>query len=194
MLLFKEIYSRLRLFVIPIKEIDESIPKDGNILDLGCGNGGLSLAIAKLSRDRRVIGWDFNERRIRNAKILLKGKTKLSFAFKDLTKNKLPKISGAIASDFLHHLSQSDQEIVINHVYRALKKSGIFVIKEIDKSDIIRSVLSGLWDKLLYPKDKIHYRSKREWKKFLTRVGFKVKIRSAVLWFPGSTTLFICSK
>ena len=44
-------------------------------------------------------------------------------------------------------------------------------IKEIDKSEFIRSSLSRLWDLILYPQDKINYWHYKDLKQFLEELG-----------------------
>jgi 16S rRNA G1207 methylase RsmC len=53
---------------------DRHFPKDGNVLDLGCGWGPIGLSIARVAPRTRVIGIDINQRSIeqsnQNAKAL----------------------------------------------------------------------------------------------------------------------------
>lgn len=189
-----KIYFRLRLLMLPIRDIHENLPKKGKILDLGCGNGGLSLALAKLSKQRQLIGWDLDQSRIRDATKTSSRNRSISFEVKDILTSRIPRISGAVASDFLHHLPRKAQEALIKKVYLSLGKSGVLIIKETDQDDSIRHELSKFWDRLFYPNDKTSYRGSKEWIELLERIGFLVLSKSCVLWFPGSTRLFICKK
>lgn len=192
--IIKSIYFYFRLSILPIKEIDKNIPRDGVILDLGCSYGALAIILARLSKNRRVYGWDLDKKKLKIAKDLVKGEKNTFFASRDVVRDKYPESSGILASDLLHHLSKEQQEIVIEKAYKALIKNGVFVLKEVDKEDWIRSAMSRTWDKVLYPKDKIHYRKKNEWTKILRREGFKVSSANLIPWFPNSTRLFICTK
>lgn len=189
-----KVYLYLRLLMLPIPKINRSLPKKGKILDLGCGNGGLSIILAKFSPGRFLIGWDIDSLRVRDAIKQSFGNKQVLFKVMDVITSRIPKINGAIASDFLHHLSKNEQEVVIKKIYSSLEKNGVFVIKETDQDDFIRHGFSKFWDNLFYPGDRTHYRGEKEWTDFLRYVGFSVSSKKCVFWFPGSTKLFICKK
>ena len=182
------LYDFLRKAILPLEKIDKILPKEGKIYDLGCGEGVISKYLAQ-NKKRKVIGIDSDIRR------LPKHKTKyLSFKNADIRNVSFKGTAGVVISDVLHHLNLKDQKTLLSKVARELKKGGVLVIKEIDKSEFVRSRLSRLWDFILYPKDKINYWHYKELKKFLRKIGFKVKFSRPCRLFPGSTTLFVCNK
>ena len=179
-------YDFLRKVILPLEEIDKNLPKEGKIFDLGCGEGVISNYLTR-NKKRKVIGIDSDVRR------LPKHKTKyLSFKNADIRNVSLNGTAGVVISDVLHHLNLKDQKTLLSKVARELKKGGVLVIKEIDKSEFVRSRLSRLWDLILYPQDKIKYWNYKKLKKFLEEIGFRVKFSRPCRLFPGSTTLFIC--
>lgn len=184
----------LRLQMLPLMEMDEALPKEGKIVDVGCGRGHVCAFLSMISKKRKIIGVDSNSRLINEAKKIKSNNEKLSFEKKNIFNYNLGEIDGAIMSDFLHHLSYNEQEVIIKNIYKNLKKNGTLVIKEIDADEKIRSKLSFLWDKFLYPDDKVCYRNKKNWMDLVKKVGFETASQTAVKWFPGSTTLFICKK
>lgn len=182
------LYEFLRTLILPLSEIDEAIPKNGKIIDFGCGQGLISNHLSKNS-GRQIIGIDFNKIRLPNST-----QKNLLFRKADITKISIEKINGAVMSDVLHHLSLIDQQKLLEKIYQNLKKGGILVIKEIDTSEFIRSHLSRLWDFILYPQDKITFTSHKYLKEALAKIGFIVTITRPCRFFPGSTTLYICIK
>lgn len=186
-------YSLLRSLILPVSQIDTSLPSTGLIYELGSGFGVLAHEIAKSSINREVIGMDIDE-----TKVAVANKTyylpNLTFLVADAIQFQFKSASGIVMSDFLHHLDYESQEKLLNKLNGRLSKKGVLVIKEIDKSDSIRKLLSRIWDFLLYPEDTIKYRSQSQWQKLLEKLGLKTNISREVPWFPGSTLLFICRK
>lgn len=185
----KQVYLFLRSLILPIFEINQTIPKKGKIVDLGCGQGLIAFSLAQ-TKTRQVLGIDSNELRLPKS-----FQKNLKFKKGDIIKTNLGKIEGAVISDVLHHLARHDQLKLIKNVFSNLATGGVLVIKEIDKGEFLRSRLSRAWDFLLYPKDKIYFRSANDLKVILIDVGFKsIKISRPCRFFPGSTTLFVCTK
>src|SRR3989338_5927953 len=182
------VYDYFRSLILPLNLIDNFLPKTGTIVELGCGEGIISKYVAQ-KKSRKVIGVDNDIKRLPS-----ENNNNLQFLQKDITKYELPKASGFILSDVLHHIKRSEQKKLIKRTYFKLRKNGVMVIKEIDTKEFIRSKLSRLWDYMLYPKDQIYYWNSKDLIDFLSAVGFKVKMLRASRLFPGSTNLFIARK
>ena len=181
-------YDFLRSLILPLREIDNFLPKEGKIIDLGCGEGVIARYLAK-AKTRKVVGIDNDKKRLQQS-----AKENLEFIFSDIRNYVLKDIDGVVISDVLHHLNFNDQKKIFSNIYRGFNKNGVLVIKEIDSEEFIRSKLSRFWDYILYPKDRIHYWNSNELRNSLVALGFKVKIIRTNRFFPGSTTLFICKK
>lgn len=186
--IFSIIKSSLRKLMLPLVYIDKYIPESGNIYDLGCGEGVIATYLSK-NKKRNIIGIDQDSNRIRKSK-----RKNVNFQKADITKIKIINASGIIISDVLHHIHPKIQKKIIYNAFCGLREGGIFVIKEIDNQEYLRSKMSRFWDFIFYPRDKIFYWKSKELKEYLEKLGFKVKIKRTNRLFPGSTTLFICSK
>ena len=183
-----KIYDRLRSTIIPLNSIDEALPKKGAITELGCGQGVIAKYLAK-RKDRKVLGIDLNAQRIGKSQV-----KNLRFKVGDITNLSYKPQDGFVISDVLHHINYSDQKRLLAKLYKALKKNGTLVIKEIDAREFLRSRLSRFWDYIFYPDDKIYYRNSDELETYLGNLGFDINVQRASRFFPGSTTLFICKK
>lgn len=186
--MFQVIYDFLRTRILPLKEINESIPKYGKILDLGCGQGVIARYLSKV-KSRNVVGIDNDEKRLQRS-----DSQNLRFELGDIKKYPLSGASAIVISDVLHHLNYRDQKRLLLKTAKSLKRNGILLIKEIDASEFIRSKLSRFWDLVLYPKDKIYYQSSQNLKKYLQGLDFTVRITRPCRLYPGSTTLYMCQK
>lgn len=191
---FGKIYALLRWLMCPFPAMEQAIPLKGKIFDLGCGIGVFSQYLALTSKQRQVIGIDTDRGKIQLARKAGKKLKNLHFKQTDVFKVDFKSAMGVILSDFLHHLSFEKQDKLLRRVAKQLKKSGVLVIKEINKDDLIRSKLSRFWDFLFYPQDKIYYQSLNKLAKKIANLGFSVEFRKEILYFPGSTNLLICRK
>lgn len=181
-------HNFLRSLMLPLKEIDTNLPQVGTILDLGCGEGVIARYLATNSK-RKVIGVDLNKSRIQQTKL-----KNLSFEHADIRTYDVKSADGVVLSDVLHHIDFQNQEKVLKNISKGLKRNGILIIKEIDTRDAIRGKLSRFWDFVFYPREKIYFNSSKQLSAKLEKLGFSVEIKKTTKFFPGSTTLFICTK
>lgn len=188
-----KLWMVIRFLMLDPQLLDHHLPHSGILYDLGCGNGIIAGYLSFISK-RKVIGIDSDKQKIAIARKTLGFLPKLSFRISDITAMRFSKASGFILSDFLHHISQKKQELLLKKIYRNLAKEGVLIIKEINSGDLFRKWLSRFWDFLFYPEDKIYYRTSRDWELILTNIGFSVEVKESVRWFPGSTNFFICTK
>ena len=61
--------SRLDAGTAVLLKQDEHFPKDGNVLDIGCGWGPIGLSIASVSNSSKVFGIDINQRSIEQSNL-----------------------------------------------------------------------------------------------------------------------------
>ena len=187
------VYVLLRWIMCPFERMEKYIPKKGMVVDVGCGEGIFSIYLAMISSKRKVIGIDIESRRLSLAK---RSSSDLeNIEFKNISATQLTdKCQGIIISDSFHHFGKEDQLTFLKICSKILTKNGILVIKEINKSDFVRSRLSRLWDFILYPHDSIRYWSKQDLELHLKSLGFSIKTKNEARYFPGSTLLYICTK
>ena len=188
-----DLVGSLRSLMLPVEFISENLPSKGQVYEIGSGHGSLAAQLAKLVPDRKVVALDKHLQRIEKASEIF-NLSNLKFCYGDALKFSYDKMDGIVMSDFLHHLSFELQISLIQVLSTKIKKGGVMIIKEIDKDDGVRTVLSRIWDLVLYPRDKISYRTKGDWVELMEAFGFSVKSTRQVPWFPGSTFVFKCVK
>lgn len=184
----------LKHLFIPFAAIDAALPKKGTIVDIGCGEGAMTLFLARRST-RRLIGIDLDDNRLKSGRLAAKGQKNVRFIKRDLLKLSLPKrLAGCVIADVIHHLPSSFHVKLINNIAQNLRSGGVLVIKEIVTDDVLRSKLSRLWDFVLYPEDTIYYRSIQEYAHMLEKAGLRVTRRRTNPFTPASIHLFTAIK
>ena len=177
----------LKSLIIPFQAISQALPQTGTIMDIGCGNGEVASFLARLST-RQVIGIDPDKLRLQAT---ASTQQNLKLVHADALTYKFPLLAGAVLSDMLHHLSPQQQRLLLTKTIAALQPGGVIIVKEIDRTDMIRSRLSRLWDWLFYPQDKIAYFSTLALTRLLTALHLTVTHINANTWVPASIHLYI---
>ena len=97
------------------------VPKDGKILDLGCGSGRDSMNFIKLGYE--VTAVDGSKELAKKASALL-GKEVIASTFEELELKE--KFHGIWACASLLHIKREDLKTVLNNLYNNLEDNGVF--------------------------------------------------------------------
>lgn len=178
---WKSIFTKLRFWYAPYKEVEKLIPMNGTVVDLGCGEGILTNYIGLVSKHRKVIGIEIDKKRI---KIADHGISNVSFMNVDITKADLPQSDVIICFQLLHHLkSHRVQEELIANCIKNLNKGGKILIVEIRIDYTLRYWLTWIADHFLVPwffekrlYSRIFFRKVHEWKKLFKRLSLDYNI------------------
>jgi SAM-dependent methyltransferase len=124
--------------------LDRASSGGPRILDLGCGEGRLSIELAARGMD--VTGIDLSEERIRRATAMARSAmlgVQPRFVSGDLNTIALPANSFdcVVAHDSLHHILHLER--LCNEVEKALKPGGSFLIMDYVGMGIVRKLLAG---------------------------------------------------
>lgn len=139
-----EWYCRIKTALEGNYALFESLmPRQGQIVDVGCGYGFLPYMLMYKSRQRTILGVDYDDDKIAVADNCVDKSEKLSFAVGDVTNFEFPESDGFIISDVLHYLQEEQQVQVIRHCVAKLKPGGVLVIRDADKD--IANRQKGTW-------------------------------------------------
>ena len=112
------------------------LPQSGCVLDVGCGNGGISLLLADLRPDLQILGMDFEPKPLEDASAYASrnGFKNLIFEQGDAHNLKYADATfdGVVCQTVLTHVR--DAETVIREMARVLKPGGIFFAAEFTNS------------------------------------------------------------
>ena len=188
------VYARLRWRLCPFEEIERHVPREGTIIDIGCGYGLLANLLALRSSRRDVTGIDLSVGRISIAQKTTDNRKKIQFKLMDALDFELGEYSTVIMSDFLHHIDCEAQKELLARCYQELVPGGLLIIEEVDNRPLLKYWFAIMSDKILNVGERQFFRSHREFQKLLQRIGFYVKTKKVDKDIPLSDTLFICKK
>lgn len=139
-----EWYCRIKTGLENNYSLFESLmPKTGKIVDVGCGYGFLPYMLMYKSKQREILGVDYDDEKISIADNCVDKNAQLSFAVGDVSVYDFPQADGFIISDVLHYLKEEQQINVIEHCVEKLNKNGVLLIRDADKD--ISSRQKGTW-------------------------------------------------
>ncbi len=192
--IIKASWTVLRILILPYRKLDLLIPEKGTIVDIGCGNGGLSNYISLSTSKRDVFGIDLSKKRIISARKSVEKRKNVKFVLGDVTKIKQPKADCYLVIDVLHHIDFLSQEKLLKFLTKRMNKNSILIVKEVDPSNKIPFLFGHLIEKTLYSKEKIYARSRKDWERMFRSLDLSIKILPGAIYFPDSTCIFILKK
>ncbi len=180
---FSAVFNKIRAWDAPFDEIEKIVPKEGIILDLGCGDGLLGNFLAVSSKKRKVVGIEINEERVKSSPCI---ENRTFFRVGNILKDNFPKANAITLIHVLHHLSSyEDQEKLINKCKTKLKTGGVLVIAEIIEKPILKFIFTAFTDYVILPilfenklfSGKIYFRRLKAWQKLLKNNGFIISTK-----------------
>jgi len=131
-----------RYLTIPIKEIEKYLPKQGRILDFGCGYGIFASLIHLSSRQREIVGIDIDHSKIDIANKANPDSKNVVFLNRSINAFKEEAFDAVIIIDVLYLVPPEERKILLKTFYNILKDNGVLVIKTMDP----RLKLKFLWN------------------------------------------------
>ncbi len=109
------------------------LPKQGLVLDIGCGYGFMSYMLQFASSGREVIGYDYDEEKIAVANHCFSRNENVHFIKADINNVHPGPADAIVLSDILHYLQPDQQESVIQKCIEALQPEGVLIIRDGDR-------------------------------------------------------------
>jgi len=191
------LYVTLRARYYPVDVYLEHLPAHGQIMDLGCGYGVLTLLLALLCPGATFIGCDPDGRRIESATRAARGLANVSFRVAGWEHLGAGDFHAIILGDVLHHIPSERQGLVLRTVADRLHPEGILLINETDPSTSRR--WRYWWnyfsDVLLYPAgQRCFFRTPQEMNALLRQAGLTMHSRPLDPAYGFATILYHCTK
>lgn len=164
----------------PFEYVEKFVPKEGNIVDLGCGWGIFANLMAIKYSQRNVYGIDLDESKILWAQKTIGDRKNIDFRVQDLKDIDLATVDGIVLYDVAHHLESSIQLKVLKECYEKLTVGGVLILKENDIVPLWKLWISNFVEAIalgfnITLSSKILFRSRNEWEQILTKIGFELK-------------------
>lgn len=186
------LFTKIRLFTGSYSHLNSFVPREGFIVDLGCGYGIFANLLGFLSNKRKILGLDLDKSKIIHAN---RGLKNVDCRAGDITKINIPQADCILLIHVLHHLNSFlEQEELLSVCFDKLKKGGRLIIAEIDRHPWWKFLLTRLADYLLYPGNKIYYRFSDEMVVLLKKFSTKITLEAIDRGGPFSTVAYICIK
>lgn len=186
--------SFLKHSLVPVKALIDHLPKQGTILDLGCGEGILANLVARSLPNCEIVGYDLDQERIaianKNAPQNARFETRDIF---DLPDNFMA--DGIILNDLVHHLPFHRQRELFSLSLQHLHPGGAIVHKEVDRDDWKDWKMTNFFDSRLYPEDRLCFRPRGDWIALWKRMGVEeFEICHLRHPWPASRTLILARR
>jgi len=126
-----EWYMRVKLKLEDNYEIyNRLLPREGEILDLGCGYGFISYMLMFTSADRTITGVDYDAEKIGIARNCYSGNDRIRFISADVSDFVITPKNGFLLSDVLHYLTPEKQDTLLRGCLSNLNPGGCVIIRE----------------------------------------------------------------
>lgn len=132
---FLEWYLRVKIRLEKNYELfDKIIPREADIIDIGCGYGFLAYMLHFVSEKRSVTGIDYDSDKIAVANNCISKDDDIQFFATDALEYQYSPKDVFIINDVLHYLSEEKQERLITTCIHNLNPNGIIIIRDADSN------------------------------------------------------------
>jgi len=194
------LYCRIRFQIIHqrfLEEIGQYLPRNGTILDIGCGFGMFSLYYALNYPAAAIQGIDLNPSRIGKATRAAEklGAKNVSYSVGDASTLQLTQgFDGIYMLDIIHHIPESAVEPLLRQIYTQLSIGGRLIIKDVSDTPAYKRWFTYLLDKAMDVHCKVNYWPPEKLTALLRSIGFEVYTHSMVDILPYPHLMYVCRR
>ncbi|MFH1161136.1 MAG: 1-acyl-sn-glycerol-3-phosphate acyltransferase, partial [bacterium] len=126
-----EWYVRIKLKLEEnFRQYHELLPKQGEILDLGCGYGYITYLLMLTSDERTLTGVDYDQEKITIALNGFLKNERIRFICQDISTYPISPHDGILLGDVLHYLPPDKQASLLQVCMENLKPGGVILLRE----------------------------------------------------------------
>jgi len=192
---WESFYLRTRWRLCPFDLLESVLPREGRILDFGCGYGMLSNLLALRSPRREVVGIDLNRDRIGVAARSVAERKNVRFHLGDVETLDPEPFDAVVMTDVLHHIDDPQVEILLKKVRQCLRNEGILAVQDVGRRPFWKFCLTYTIDALLNPTRGLWYRSVPRLEELLKAAAIRPeKVIPVDKNLPLADVLLLCRK
>jgi 2-polyprenyl-3-methyl-5-hydroxy-6-metoxy-1,4-benzoquinol methylase len=198
------VHLSIRWLLCPMLRIAEYVPRDGVIVDVGCGHGLFTQLLARQSSARQLIGFDLDAAKIGLAQQLAAasaGLPNVSFRVEDVSQATVPPATAVTILDVFYLVPYAAQEQLLRDCAAKLKSGGVIVLKEIAESPRWKYAANWLEESLMVRvlgltagQGQFYFRTRADWQALLGRLGLQVETIAIDRGYYHSHVLFVARK
>ncbi len=181
-----------------LDEIGQYLPREGRVLDIGCGFGLFSCYYARKFPGIEIIGIDMNPVRIEMAAHAARRLSlpNARFEMGEVTSCDFPG-SGfdcAYMLDIVHHIPRQTVSPLIRKLHETLSHGCRLIIKDVDVKPVYKRWFTYTLDKVMDFRTQVSYWPSEELVSLLRAAKFEVFLHAMVDFLPYPHVLYICKK
>jgi 2-polyprenyl-3-methyl-5-hydroxy-6-metoxy-1,4-benzoquinol methylase len=193
-------YLKIKLKICPLIALEPHFPREGTIIDLGCGNGLFPNILSLGSPDRQVIGIDLDRKKIDVANQTKAPDSHITYQEGDVVEAEYPLGDVFTLVDVLYLIPFDKHEIILQKCHRSLPPGGTLIIKEMDTAPRWKYIWNFFQESLAVKLigftlgERFFFRSQEDYLGILKGIGFSVKPvpMHSGYWYPHIA--YICTK
>ena len=158
--------------------LDAVVPRNGFILDLGCGYGIATHWLACFTDQRTFLGVDYDEDKIRVAMRTAPAHKRIQFTSGDILNYEYPPCDTVLLLDVLHYWTPDKQQSILNRARQALRPGGVLILRDAARAEGSAHQRVEFWERLAtrvghnQTKEGLHFRTLAELEAALKQAGF----------------------
>lgn len=171
------VYVATKLRTDPITERLASLTDLGDVVDLATGRGQLALLLVELGSARRVVGFDWDERKIELGRAAAGADAEMKRG--DVRTLEVPPADTVLLIDVLHYLRRAEQDALLERSARSLLEGGRLIVRDVDPDAGLRGKLAVWAERLAARTDynraaSLEFRPPEEISRLLAAEGLEV--------------------
>ncbi|NMG11229.1 class I SAM-dependent methyltransferase [Brasilonema sp. UFV-L1] len=123
------LFVRIRLLLSNLYQLERYVPREGKILDIGCGHGVLSNLLAITSPQRQILGIDIDAKKIAAAQRTIGKRSNIQFEVGDAAFLPDSSFHAVTIADVMYLIPPDTQRAILTSIACVLEPNGVLVWK-----------------------------------------------------------------